>query len=287
MGLRFGVVGCGYVGTTVATHLRSLGHEITGTVTNPARLPELCELVDHPRIYKAGDPGADHSFLNDLDGLLVSMAPSGSSFDEAQYRSVFGLGVADLVRAVQARPAHHPLHITYLSSAGVYGDQAGRLCHEQTPPDAGSSTNSVLLEAERNVLALNSATVQACVLRLGGIYGPGQDIASMIRSASGSVVPKNGSHINAWIHLHDIVGGMSFALERRLQGVYNLVDDLQLSRRDLSNALCEEEGLAPVIWENHDRPGARVFNARVSNARLRALGFTPRIASMLEPIPVV
>ena len=64
-------------------------------------------------------------------------------------------------------------------------------------------------------------------------------------------------------------------MERRLQGVYNLVDDLQLSRRDLSNALCEEEGLAPVIWENHDRPGARVFNARVSNARLRALGFTP------------
>ena len=123
-------------------------------------------------------------------------------------------------------------------------------------------------------------------LRLGELR-PGPDIASMIRSASGTAVPKNGSHINAWIHLHDIVGGVSFALKRRLQGVYNLVDDLQLSRRDLSNALCEDEGLAPVIWDNHDRPGARVFNARVSNARLRALGFTPRIASMLEPIPVV
>ena len=62
MGLRFGVVGCGYVGSAVASHLRSLGHEITGTVTNPARLPELCELVDHPRIYKSRGPWSRSPF---------------------------------------------------------------------------------------------------------------------------------------------------------------------------------------------------------------------------------
>ena len=40
----------------------------------------------------------------------------------------------------------------------------------------------------------------------------------------------------------------------------------------------------PVIWDNHDRPGARIFNARVSNARLREIGFQPSVSSMLEPI---
>ena len=286
MGLRFGVVGCGYVGSAVAAHLRGMGHEITGTVTNPARLAELCELVDHPRIYKAGHSGTDPSFLDHLDGLLISMAPSGSSFAEAEYRAVFASGVSALVQAIQNRRGVSPLHITYLSSAGVYGDQGGAICHEHTPPDDVSPTNALLLEAERSVLSLNSDVIQACVLRLGGIYGPGQDIASFIRSASGNLVAKNGSHINAWIHRDDIVRGVEFAFSQRLKGVFNLVDDLQLSRRELSNALCDEEGLAPVIWENHDRPGARVFNARVSNSRLRQMGFTPLISSMLESLPV-
>ena len=96
---------------------------------------------------------------------------------------------------------------------------------------------------------------------------------------------KNGNHINAWVHLDDIVRGVEFALQRRLQGIYNLVDELQLSRRELSNALCDDEGLPPVIWDNHDRPGARVFNARVSNARLRQMGFSLRTRSMLDPVP--
>ena len=286
MASRFGVVGCGYVGSAVATHLRSAGFELTGTVTNPARLGELCGLVDHPRIYKAGDQGSDHAFIDDLDGLLIAMAPTSSSFEEDQYQSVFGAGISDLVNGVQSRRSRKPLHVTYLSSAGVYGDQAGALCHEQTPPDETSSTNALLLEAERRILSLNTDDIQACVLRLGGIYGPGKDIASFIRSASGNLVPKNGSHINAWIHRDDIVRGVDFAFNKRLQGIFNLVDELQLSRRELSNALCDEEGLAPVIWENHDRPGARVFNARVSNSRLKEVGFTPRVSSMLESLPV-
>ena len=287
LSLRFGVVGCGYVGSAVAAHLRAQGCELTGTITNPARLAELCELVDHPRLYRAGERGADPSFLDGLDGLLIAMAPSGSRFDEGQYRSVFGQGVADLVQAVKVRRHQQPLHITYLSSAGVYGDQAGALCDEDTPPDQITPANAVLLEAERQVLSLRDAGVQACVLRLGGIYGPDKDIASWIRSASGQVVGKNGAHINAWVHRDDIVRGIDFAFSRRLVGVYNLVDDLQLSRRELSNALCDEDGLAPVIWENHDRPGARVFHARVSNGRLRRLGFTPRVSSMLASLPVV
>jgi nucleoside-diphosphate-sugar epimerase len=122
---------------------------------------------------------------------------------------------------------------------------------------------------------------------LGGIYGPNKDIASFIRSASGHMVPKNGSHINAWVHLRDIVQGIDFAYQQRLHGVFNLVDDLQVSRRDLSNLLCDDEGLAPVIWENHDRSDARIFNARVSNDKLKQLGFQPSVRSMLDPVAAI
>ena len=284
MAKRFGVVGCGYVGTAVALHLRQQGYELTGTTTGPSRLAELCDLVDHPRILCAGDPGADFSVLDDLDGLLIAMAPTTANNKEDQYRAVYGEAVTALVEALRRRPRERTLHISYLSSAGIYGDQSGAITTEQSPPDLSNTTNALLVQAENAVLDLNTPLIQTCVLRLGGIYGPGNDIPSFIRSASGQPVAKNGNHINAWVHLDDIVRGVDFALQRRLEGTYNLVDDLQLTRRELSNALCDDEGLPPVIWENHDRPGARVFNARVSNARLLQMGFALRTRSMLEPV---
>ena len=216
---RFGIIGCGYVGSAVAHHFRGHGVEVTGTTTGPARLAELCELVDHPRIYKAGDSSADLSFLDDLDGLLVAMAPTTASFEEEQYRAVYGKAVPSLVDALKRRSSRRPLHVSYLSSAGVYGDQSGAICNELTPPDLSNATNALLVEAESAVLTLNSAGLQACVLRLGGIYGPGKDIPSFIRSASGCPVAKNGNHINAWVHLADIVRGVEFAFQRHLQGI--------------------------------------------------------------------
>ena len=82
----YGIVGCGYVGSAVATHLRRQGHEVVGTTTSPGRLAELCDLVDHPRLYSAGDPLADASFLDRLDGVLIAMAPTTATFEEDQYQ---------------------------------------------------------------------------------------------------------------------------------------------------------------------------------------------------------
>ncbi|MDB4682326.1 SDR family oxidoreductase [Synechococcus sp. AH-551-A10] len=283
----FGVVGCGYVGAAAAQHFGQIGFEVTGTTTSPSRLQQLCSIVDHPRIYRAGAPHSDTSFLDSLDGLLVAIAPTSVSMEEDQYHSVYGAGVSALVEAIKSRQSSRPLHVSYLSSAGVYGNQGGEVCDESTPVDRSNSANALLADAESAVLSLNDFGTSSCVLRLGGIYGPNKDIASFIRSASGQMVPKNGSHINAWVHLHDIVHGINFAFDQRLQGLYNLVDDLQVSRRDLSNMLCDEHGLAPVIWDNHDRPDARIFNARVSNGKLKGLGFNPSVCSMLDPVAAV
>ena len=201
----FGVVGCGYVGAAAAQHFGQIGFEVTGTTTSPSRLQELCSIVEHPRIYRAGAPHSDTSFLDSLDGLLVAIAPTSVSTEEDQYHSVYGAGVSALVEAIKSRQSSRPLHVSYLSSAGVYGNQGGEVCDESTPVDRSNSANALLADAESAVLSLNDFGTSSCVLRLGGIYGPNKDIASFIRSASGQMVPKNGSHINAWVHLHDIV----------------------------------------------------------------------------------
>ena len=160
----YGIVGCGYVGSAVAAHLRRQGHEVVGTTTSPERLAELCDLVDHPRIYSAGDSMADTSFLDRLDGVLIAIAPTTTSFEEDQYEKVYGQAVPALVDALRQRQGPRPLHVTYLSSAGVYGDQSGAICNELTPPDCSNNANALLASAETSVLSLNDASTQALSL---------------------------------------------------------------------------------------------------------------------------
>ena len=107
----FGIVGCGYVGSAVAAHLRHQGHEVVGTTTSPGRLAELCVLVDHPRLYSADDPMADTSFLDRLDGVLIAMAPTTATFEEDQYEKVYGQAVPALVDAIRQRPVSYT-HLT-------------------------------------------------------------------------------------------------------------------------------------------------------------------------------
>ena len=72
----------------------------------------------------------------------------------------------------------------------------------------------------------------------------------MIKQAAGEQIPKNGNDVPAWSGIFDITNGVSFAFNNQLVGTYNLVDDMQLSRRELSNEICDIDGLPPVIWAN-------------------------------------
>ena len=222
-------------------------------------------------MFDLGDATADHRFLDELDGLLIAVAQNKA------ITVLIGIELciaraSTLARLIRRRCASSPLHITYLSSSR-FMEISVETTAMRTGLDLSSEQNTALVSAERAILALRTGLVSCSVLRLSGIYGPGLDVVSMIRSAAGRAIAKNGDHVNAWVHRDDIVRGIDFAFRHRLNGTYNLVDDLRLSRRELSSVLCEANGLPPVIWDSFDRPGSRVFNARVSNARLKSLGF--------------
>ena len=109
-------------------------------------------------------------------------------------------------------------------------------------------------------------------------------MVSMIRQAAGQQVPKYGDAVTAWSNIVDITRGIHFAYERQLEGIYNLVDDMQLSRRELSTMICDLDGLPPVLWSHTPSPTERNMNARVSNTKLKNEGFQLISPSMLIPV---
>jgi nucleoside-diphosphate-sugar epimerase len=285
------ILGCGYVGLATAEAWRRQGHRVSATTTRPERLAELAAHVDEARLFSAGGEHDRLAGLDTIDGLLISVAPGGTRQQPPdEYRRTFVGTMAAVEAAVRRRRAERPLAIVLLSSCSVYGDRGGRLTDESVPPDRTQPHRAVLAEAEDRARALASASLQVCILRLGGIHGPGRDVAERLRQAAGRSIPRDGSAIAAWTHRDDVVRGASFALDHSLSGTFNLVDDQPLSGRELSDRLCGEAGLPPVRWEPGPSPG-RGLDARVSNARLKGRGFVLRHPSLLEsarrdPLPL-
>lgn len=273
-GERRAILGCGYVGKEVARAWKQEGHALWATTTRRERLGELAELVETPLIFDSTDPSTNLDFTADLDGILVSFAPSkGSEVDLGQYRKTFLGGLQRLVETLDRRPRNTPLQIVHLSSCGVYGNRHGALTNETAPISDMHPVNQVLLQAEEMMGSIRSEKIKVCVLRLGGIYGPGRDIPSMLLSAAGGLVQRNGQNVPCWIHRDDIVRGVCFAFDQGLDETYNLVNDTQLSGQELTDRLCERAGLPLAKWLTIDTTD-RILNARVSNEKLKQIGFT-------------
>ncbi len=275
------ILGCGYVGQAVAKAWRQEGHQLWGTTTRHERLAELAELVESPVVFDSTDSRTSLSFIEGLDGILVSFAPSKTSqVDINHYRETFLGGLQMLKDALQQRPRETPLQLVHLSSCGVYGNRSGALTDETVQLDSLHPVNEVLAMAEDMIQSLRSESVNVCIFRLGGIYGPGRDIPAMLLSAAGGVVQRNGQNVPCWIHLDDIVRAVSFAFEHNLNDTYNLVNDTQYTGQELTDRLCEQAGLPLAKWLTIDTTD-RVLNARVSNAKLKQLGFTLTHPSMV------
>ena len=115
--------------------------------------------------------------------------------------------------------------IVYLSTIGVYGDHDGGWVDETTPPAPSSERSRARLAAERAWSALGSRAEKAvAILRLAGIYGPGQNALVQVRRGTARRVIKPGQYFNR-IHVTDIAQAIDAAITKSANGVFNVSDD--------------------------------------------------------------
>jgi nucleoside-diphosphate-sugar epimerase len=115
--------------------------------------------------------------------------------------------------------------IVYLSTIGVYGDHGGAWVDEATPPQPGAARSRERLAAEQAWLEFGARrSIAVAVLRLAGIYGPGQNALVQIARGSARRIVKPGQVFNR-IHVGDIAQAIDAALTRRASGIFNVADD--------------------------------------------------------------
>lgn len=269
------VFGYGYSASRFVAMYRSRFGDVSATTRSAARAAGLAG--DGVTGRRFGPDGMDPGLAADIaaaQAILVSVPP------DAQGDPV----LRELSGAIASGSGLR--WIGYLSTVGVYGDHAGAWVDETTPCRPMSERSVRRVEAENGWLGLGRATgIPVHVLRLGGIYGPGQNALVNLREGTARRIVKPGQ-VFSRIHVDDIAGATAASLDLALSdpgkaGVTNVVDDEPAPPQDVVAFAARLMGLPvppDLPFETAElSPMARSFygeNKRVANRRLHeVLGY--------------
>ena len=268
------IAGCGDVGGRLGQQLNAVGWTVYGLRRSVSQLPEGIRPVAGD-LHNDACPAAWPT--ESLDYLVYCAA--ATEHDEAGYRAAYVDGLRHVLGWL-AQHGQQPKRVLFVSSSGVYGQQHGDWVDETSPAEAENYSGRIMREAEQ--LALHSA-LPASVVRLTGLYGPGRQwLLNQVRQGYrvASEPPLYGNRI----HVDDAAGLLAFLLQAdasgvALEGCYIGVDDEPAPLHEVVAWLREQ------LHVSHWSEGSTVRRAgskRCSNARARALGWTPQYPTFRE-----
>jgi nucleoside-diphosphate-sugar epimerase len=130
-------------------------------------------------------------------------------------------GTDHLLAAAEATGVSHFVAQSYASWNGIR--EGGWVKTEEDPLDPTSTGKGAqaIHHLEDVVLKAGGA-----VLRYGAFYGPGatDDQVELVRKRQYPIVGSGEGH-SSWVHLDDAASATVLAVERKVQGVFNIVDD--------------------------------------------------------------
>jgi nucleoside-diphosphate-sugar epimerase len=270
------LIGCGYIGLPLALRLAEAGHEISTWVHSTASAESLAVHHFHRVISgNVADPRLWDAVSEDYD-LVIHCASSGRG-GEAAYEEVFLKG-ALMINAHQARARK-----IFVSSTSVYGQSQGEIVTEESPAEPLTATGGILREAERAALASGST-----VARSPGIYGPNRGMLFEKFRRGEAIIEGDGLRWINQIHQRDLVAALAHLIEAGAPGeIYNVADNTPVTYRDYY-AWCSEFLSQPMPLHGPvDTERKRgLTNKRVSNAKLRATGWSLTYPSFREGLTV-
>ncbi|AKG20010.1 SDR family oxidoreductase [Calothrix sp. 336/3] len=265
--MNIAIIGCGYVGYAAANFWQQqMTHIVTATTTTPAKTSQLQTVAQRVVVLTGDDVDGIKSVLKNQDIVLLSIAAGRGGNYEKTYLET----AKNIVSIVSQCP--HLKQIIYTSSCSVYGEQNGRLVTEDTPLSPMSQSAEILSQTEQVLLTGANPHLHVCILRLGGIYGPNRELVKIYGRVAGQNRPGNGNEPANWIHLDDIISGIEFAKNHHLQGIYNLVDDANLTSKEIIHQVCTVHNLPPVTWDASQK-SQRMYHAKISNQKLKDAGY--------------
>jgi len=272
---RILIAGCGYVGQATADLFHAAGWDVEGWTASEesvaalsAKPYRICQVDISNRDQIAERPGI-------FDAVIHCASSRGGGIES--YRQIYFKGARNLLD----RFAEAKLLLT--SSTSVYAQRDGSWVTEESETKPAHETGRMLLETEKLVLERRGT-----VARLAGIYGPGRSALLSKFLAGTAIIDRENDRFVNQAHRDDIASAIFFLLTRETQQtqIYNVVDDQPMLQSACYRWLAQrlDRPLPPIGKSTGQRKRGN-SNKRVSNAKLRSLGWTlqyPTLADAME-----
>lgn len=262
------IFGAGFSGKVFAKLAHDAGAEVFGTTRSPDAIAKNIRSYLNPVLFDGQTSNDLVDLIKRADVIVQSIAPNEE-------------GDPVLNALGKTLGTSNPGWMAYLSTVGVYGNHDGAWVDETSEPRPVSKRSIQRVAAEEAWQQLARANgAPLAVLRLSGIYGPGRNAFCNFEKGTARRLVKPGQVFNR-IHVDDIARSLMFLGAQQADGVFNVTDNEPAPPQDVveyAALLMKVDVPPPIDFETATlSPMARSFygeNKRVSNAKLKELGFT-------------
>ncbi|WP_160685996.1 TIGR01777 family oxidoreductase [Clostridium sp. C2-6-12] len=245
--------GTGFIGTQLTKKLKSEGNYLILATRNKNAKNINLNIIDEIVEYREGE----YSALKEIKAIDVIINLAGESiiglrWTKQKKKRILEsrLKVIKVIEAfVKERDSKIPLLIQ-ASAAGFYGySDDDKVVNEDAPSGEGflADTCKVL---EMEALRLNGHFNRIAIVRFGIALGNGGFVRQILRGFKFKVGVSigNGSNWFSWIHVHDVVKGISFIIEKEeLEGIINFVAKESIRFAEFTKALARIKNTLIII----------------------------------------
>ncbi|MDG0974233.1 MAG: NAD(P)-binding domain-containing protein [Crocinitomicaceae bacterium] len=194
---RIGIVGCGWLGATLAEFYLEKGLVVYGTTRTPSKAEQLTQKGVH--MHLLNDFTDDLTWLDSVDILVLNIPPSSLG---AEYPCF----MAHIVRFIGGKT-----NVIFISSTSVYDNQ-NRIVDEKTTEVGDSARGKTVYAAEQELNSLLGTRLT--ILRMAGLVGNNRH---PVKFMTGKNYPGKSEPINL-IHLEDCIGLIDAVIENACWG---------------------------------------------------------------------
>ncbi len=226
---KISLLGCGWLGVSLAQYLLTLGYRPNGSTTSPAKVSLLNDLGITPFLINVAPQvqGADITPFFEADVLFLNIPFKRSLTDPSFYKKQIE-SVVFFVKDSSIK------HVIFASSTSIYPDTLLDASEDSLfAPD--NPRSKVLKEIEDLLLA--DKHFQTTILRFAGLYGPDRPIGNFLladKERSKEILAYGNKRVNL-IHREDCVAIITQIIEKGTIGnqVLNLCSDGHPTRQEL------------------------------------------------------
>ncbi len=284
--------GVGFIGSHVVDALVGLGHDVA--ILDDLSTGDRANLNPSARFYQGSvtDPEVLEQAFREVAPRWVSHHAAQISVTQSVEDPVADakINVLGSLMVLEACRRHGVEHLTFASTGGaLYGDPEEVPCDESAPvrPKApyGAAKYAVetYLDVYRSTWGFKSAA-----LRYGNVYGPRQShrgeagviaiFANRMLQGQQPTIFGDGDQARDFVYVADVVQANLIAMERHLDGVFNVGTGTATSVNTVVEVLRRHCGYVGAVAHAPERPGEARRIALDAGRFAEATGWRPSVS---------